>query len=181
MHSLGCIEMMSNQTHFQLCMVQKSGGVIMNQALQSLRFSFVSSDHMAFFQSKASIPWWVWVLLIIALLIILYLVLRGSQTRGVPLGQAVTPPIPEPVVEPEDLTVIEGIGPKINQFLHDAGIQTYQQLAEADMQALDRALAEAGLRLADPTTWGQQAQLAADGEWDALKKLQDELKGGRVV
>ncbi|HBY69766.1 MAG TPA: 50S ribosomal protein L21, partial [Flavobacteriaceae bacterium] len=28
-------------------------------------------------------------------------------------------------------------------------------------------------------TWPQQAQLAADGKWDELEKLQDELDGGR--
>jgi large subunit ribosomal protein L21 len=33
----------------------------------------------------------------------------------------------------------------------------------------------------DPTTWAQQAQLAADGKMDELKKLQDELNGGRAV
>ena len=31
----------------------------------------------------------------------------------------------------------------------------------------------------DPTTWPQQSQLAADGKWDELKTLQDELDGGR--
>jgi hypothetical protein len=35
------------------------------------------------------------------------------------------------------------------------------------------------LRLADPTTWPEQAALAAQGEWEALAQLQDELKGGR--
>ena len=33
----------------------------------------------------------------------------------------------------------------------------------------------------DPTTWPAQADLAAKGEWDKLKKWQEELKGGRVV
>ncbi len=31
----------------------------------------------------------------------------------------------------------------------------------------------------DATTWPQQAKLAANGDWDALKKLQDKLSGGR--
>jgi len=31
----------------------------------------------------------------------------------------------------------------------------------------------------DPTTWPQQADLAANGKWDELKVLQDELNGGR--
>jgi hypothetical protein len=42
-------------------------------------------------------------------------------------------------------------------------------------------LRESGLRLADPGTWPEQAQLAAAGEWDAFQVLQQELKGGRRV
>ena len=30
-----------------------------------------------------------------------------------------------------------------------------------------------------PDTWPEQAKLAADGKWDELKKLQDELDGGK--
>ena len=33
----------------------------------------------------------------------------------------------------------------------------------------------------DPTTWPAQSELAAQGEWDKLKKWQDELKGGKLV
>ena len=33
--------------------------------------------------------------------------------------------------------------------------------------------------LADPTSWPEQARLAAEGEWGALKALQAELRGGR--
>jgi len=32
----------------------------------------------------------------------------------------------------------------------------------------------------DPTTWPQQAGMAAKGEWDALKTWQDELQGGKA-
>jgi len=31
----------------------------------------------------------------------------------------------------------------------------------------------------DPGTWARQAKLAAGDKWDQLKKLQDELDGGR--
>jgi hypothetical protein len=31
----------------------------------------------------------------------------------------------------------------------------------------------------DPQGWIEQARLAAQGDWEGLKKLQDELKGGR--
>jgi len=47
---------------------------------------------------------------------------------------------------------------------------------------LEELLAEAGLSaLAKPTTWPEQASLAATGDWEALEALQNELKGGRRV
>ena len=30
-----------------------------------------------------------------------------------------------------------------------------------------------------PDTWPQQAEMAAEGKWDELKKWQDELDGGK--
>jgi predicted flap endonuclease-1-like 5' DNA nuclease len=81
--------------------------------------------------------------------------------------------------EQDDLTAVEGIGPKIASVLQAAGITTFAQLAAADIAHLDEILEAANLRLASPETWPQQAKLAADGDWDALKELQDRLKGGR--
>jgi large subunit ribosomal protein L17 len=82
----------------------------------------------------------------------------------------------------DDLKVIEGIGPKIASVLNAAGITTYRQLAETDAARLSALLDEAGVRApADPTTWPEQARLAADGDWDAFKRLTEELKAGRRV
>ncbi|MCP4426139.1 MAG: hypothetical protein GY803_16730 [Chloroflexi bacterium] len=89
------------------------------------------------------------------------------------------PPAPVPV-EPDDLKKIEGIGPKIEGILHDAGILTFTQLAAAPVSHLEKVVREdAGIRVAFPDTWPEQAKLAADGLWDALEMLQDDLKGGR--
>jgi len=83
-------------------------------------------------------------------------------------------------LEPDDLTPIEGIGPKIENILRIAGIYTYAQLAATDVERLRQILTEADLiALADPTTWPEQAKLAADGAWEALEALKEELKGGR--
>jgi predicted flap endonuclease-1-like 5' DNA nuclease len=83
-------------------------------------------------------------------------------------------------IEPDDLKRIEGIGPRISQLLQDAGILTFGQLAAAEVARLREIIADAGLSaLADPATWPEQAQLAADGDWEALQTLQDELAGGR--
>ena len=83
---------------------------------------------------------------------------------------------------PDDLKIVEGIGPKISSILHDAGIHTFAQLAVTEVEHIKHVLEQANpnlLRLADPTTWSEQARLAADGQWEALKELQDRLKGGR--
>lgn len=84
-------------------------------------------------------------------------------------------------VKVDDLKVIEGIGPKIAQLFNDAGINTWQELADAEVDKLNAILAEAGSRyqMHDPTTWPKQAALAAAGQWEELEKYQDELKGGR--
>ncbi|GAB4255462.1 MAG: hypothetical protein Kow0027_22160 [Saprospiraceae bacterium] len=81
----------------------------------------------------------------------------------------------------DKLTKIEGIGPKIESLLKEAGIVSFADLAKAKAADLKAILEKAGNRykMHDPTTWPQQAALAAKGEWDKLAKLQDELKGGK--
>lgn len=83
--------------------------------------------------------------------------------------------------EADDLTMVEGIGPKIAGLLQEAGIGSYEKLASSEADALRAILAAAGaqFQLADPTTWPQQAQLLADGETEKLVELQAQLKGGR--
>lgn len=78
----------------------------------------------------------------------------------------------------DDLTRIEGIGPKIQQVLNQAGISTFNQLAEADTRDLEATLHQAGLRIHNPGSWPLQARLAADGAWDQLAEMQGRLKGG---
>jgi len=88
-----------------------------------------------------------------------------------------------PTGKPDEYKKIEGIGPKIEELLHTAGLATFADLAAAPLEKLKGILSDAGSRytMHDPTTWPQQSKLAADGKWDELKKLQDELDGGKVV
>ncbi|WP_338042870.1 helix-hairpin-helix domain-containing protein [Oleiagrimonas citrea] len=83
----------------------------------------------------------------------------------------------------DDLTKIEGIGPKIGEVLAGQGVDSFAKLAETSVEKLSEILHEAGSRYAshDPGTWPQQAELAAAGKFDELKALQEELKGGRVA
>ena len=83
----------------------------------------------------------------------------------------------------DDLKIIEGIGPKAAEALVAAGIDTFVKLAKATAEEV-KAILDAStskVQHLDPTTWAQQSQLAADGKMDELKKLQDELNGGKAV
>ena len=79
-----------------------------------------------------------------------------------------------------DLTVIEGIGPKINELFNNTGVKTFAQLAKQTVPQMRKVLDDGGsrFRIANPSTWGQQAALAAQNKWEELKKLQANLSGG---
>ena len=83
------------------------------------------------------------------------------------------------VVEPDDLKLIEGIGPRSAQVLAEAGTLTYSKLAAMHPDDIQAVLRAAKVRVPYPETWPEQAGLAAAGDWEALKDLQGKLKGGR--
>jgi DNA-directed RNA polymerase subunit beta' len=80
----------------------------------------------------------------------------------------------------DDLTLIEGIGPKIAELLMDAGIDSFATLSGTHPEKIKRLLEENGLGGHDPSTWPDQAQLAASGDWDKLREWQGLLVGGRL-
>ncbi|MEM9546309.1 MAG: helix-hairpin-helix domain-containing protein [Bacteroidota bacterium] len=82
----------------------------------------------------------------------------------------------------DDLKAIEGIGPATDKLLQENGITTWRELANTSVERLKQILTDAGSRfgLSDPTTWPQQAQLAADGKFDELREYQDFLDGGKA-
>jgi hypothetical protein len=82
-------------------------------------------------------------------------------------------------IQPDDLVTLEGIGPKVARVLNEAGIQSFADLAEAKADEVQKVLDAAGLQMMNPEGWIEQAKLAAKGDMVGLKKLQDELKGGR--
>lgn len=94
-------------------------------------------------------------------------------------GQVATAEVPQ-VKTIDDLTRIEGIGPKIAAVLTENGVTTFAQLAETAPEKITEMLKASGGRfgMARPETWPQQAALAAAGKWDEFKKLTDELVGG---
>ena len=100
--------------------------------------------------------------------------------KSEPKPEPESPPAPaEEALEPDDLTRIEGIGPKVAGVLADAGITTYAQLAETEVDALREILRDASLPFMNPSTWPEQASLAAQEAWAELSSLQTDLKGGQ--
>jgi predicted flap endonuclease-1-like 5' DNA nuclease len=96
----------------------------------------------------------------------------------------------QPAIQPhpifnsaDDLKVIEGIGPKIEMILKDAGIENWHQLSEVTLDNLKGILEKAGprFRLNDPSSWAQQARLLSEGSYDKFKELTDNLVGGKVA
>ncbi|KIQ53865.1 alpha-amylase family glycosyl hydrolase [Meiothermus taiwanensis] len=81
----------------------------------------------------------------------------------------------------DDLERIKGIGPKIAAALQAAGISTYAQLAKTKKDALRKALAAAGIRLAPSLdTWARQAAYLARGDTKGLASyLQRKRPSGR--
>lgn len=80
-----------------------------------------------------------------------------------------------------NLTKIEGIGPKLSSVLMESGVDSYATLSTTSVDKLKEILESAGSRykMFDPTTWPEQATLAAEEKWDELKTLQDSLDGGK--
>ncbi len=114
------------------------------------------------------------------------------QTPAAPLNTTAAAPNNIPVrkelttsnqasISENDLKLIEGIGPKIEQVLKDAGIMSWQDLAETPASRIRIMLEQAGPQYSmhDPTTWPHQAYMASSGRFDELYAYQDFLNGGR--
>jgi predicted flap endonuclease-1-like 5' DNA nuclease len=79
----------------------------------------------------------------------------------------------------EDLTLIEGIGPKVNRLLHENGISSFKDLASTELARLRDILDSAGFRYMDPGSWAEQAGLLAENRVQEFQELIKKLKGGR--
>ncbi len=97
--------------------------------------------------------------------------------------EAVKAPAAKKAPKLDDLKIVEGIGPKIEQLLKEGNINTWAELAATPVDRLREILDAAGPRyqIHDPSTWPAQSKFAAEGQWEELKEYQDMLTGGRDV
>ncbi len=101
----------------------------------------------------------------------------GDQKPAPQAAPAASKKAAAPAVQPpDDLVLINGIGPKLSSLLNEAGITTFAELANTPLEKLCEILGEKRLRLAHPETWAKQARLAAAGDWQAFEALQVQLK-----
>ena len=77
-----------------------------------------------------------------------------------------------PVVA-DDLTLIPGIGPNVEQLCHGIGIRTWYDLATTEASLLRTMLVDAGPRFSthDPSLWPELARLLSEGEWQEFKDM----------
>ena len=122
---------------------------------------------------------WIWYMLlaVFVLLLIFWWLNRRTDVRADEPDDATVRTQAERTAD--DLKRIEGIGPKVEKVLNDAGITTFDTLARANRAEVKQLLNSAGLQMMNPEGWIEQAELAAKGDWKGVERLQNELKGGR--
>jgi large subunit ribosomal protein L17 len=106
---------------------------------------------------------------------------EATTTEATPAAEQVVAAA-APKASTDDLTIIEGIGPKAAEVLVAAGIATFVELANTPADKVKEILTSATARVGhlDPTTWAEQAQLAADGKMDELEELKAKLNNGKA-
>lgn len=85
-------------------------------------------------------------------------------------------------IKEDDLTVVEGIGPKIKGLFHNFDIDTWAKLGATSVEKCQEVLNSGGKRyeIHNPGSWPMQAKMAAQGKWAELKKWQDEHDYGKI-
>lgn len=85
-------------------------------------------------------------------------------------------------VKRDDLRIVEGIGPKIQQLFHSHNIKTWKDLSETAVAKCQEILDNGGApyKIHDPASWPMQAKMAYEGKWKDLHKWQEEHKRGKL-
>lgn len=102
----------------------------------------------------------------------------------IPMHAATSNPAParnNSALQHDDLKVIEGIGPRIEELLNRHGIFTWVMLAKTPVDRLVRILENGNghFKMHNPKTWPDQAALAANHRWEELKEFQELLMSGK--
>ena len=103
-----------------------------------------------------------------------------KTTQPAPAAKAAAP-VKAPA-EPDDLTNLQGIGPKAAKALGSAGITTYAALAAAGEPTLRKALHDKDMTApANIATWPMQADYAVRGDWRGLARYNQRSGAGKAA
>lgn len=108
--------------------------------------------------------------------------LQKAGITGVPFDAEAAKAVFGKTITENDLKVVEGIGPKIEELFKRHGIDSWELLASATVERCREILDSEGerFRIHDPETWHEQARLAYQGKWEKLYEWQQHLKGGKM-
>lgn len=112
--------------------------------------------------------------------------LSKERVQTVPpanLGVKATATSPYAKLKNDNLQIIEGIGPKMEEVLKKHSVGNWPSLASQTAEGLRNLLDKENptrYKIIDPTTWPDQAQLAVDGKWQDLIALQKNLDTGKA-
>ena len=79
----------------------------------------------------------------------------------------------------DDLSILDGVGPKYADALKASGVTTFAQLSQMTPEAIEETLGKQNAPLIaghSADTWPRQAKLAAGQEWSALRRYIDSTK-----
>jgi predicted flap endonuclease-1-like 5' DNA nuclease len=79
----------------------------------------------------------------------------------------------------DDLSILDGVGPKYADALKASGVTTFAQLSEMTPEAIEETLAKANVPLIaghNAHTWPRQAKLASTQDWSALRRYVNSTK-----
>lgn len=125
------------------------------------------------------IPGWFWILFIGVPICILtswlfwwFFSPSYKRTSSVEIDTPRADPIRLPVKK-DDFRKIKGIGPKISNVIHKAGILTFKQLGLLNPEKFDQILESGNIPRSNAGFWQAQAKLAAAEDWKKLETLQN--------
>jgi predicted flap endonuclease-1-like 5' DNA nuclease len=107
--------------------------------------------------------------------------LTAATATLIPFDAAAAKAVFGKKIKENDLTIVEGIGPKIQELFHNHDVKTWKALSECSVDKCQIVLNSGGdrFKMLKPSTWPKQAKFAFEGKWQELLKWQDELDGGK--
>ncbi|WP_433811180.1 hypothetical protein [Flavobacterium johnsoniae] len=106
----------------------------------------------------------------------------GNSFTEIPFNSELVYEIFGKRIKENDLKIVEGIGPKIEELFKNAGVDTWYKLSKTSVEKCQQILDNGGenFNMHNPETWPAQADYAYKGKWQDLKDWQDVLDGGKL-